>query len=343
MKILMIADPVIPVPPVGYGGTERGVEMMCRGLTNRGHQVHLMAGPGSKDYGGGLTIHRAPTDAYASRAARKIWFQRLLMKATRGIDVVINHGRLDYLEILYQTEIPIIHWFHNPLVGNELDFVTKRRSSDDHFVGISHSHVSADQAPYRFDVIYNAVDLESIPFSSAGESPPYVLFLGRLTPNKGVHVAIDAARRAGIRLMIAGNVPREKDAPDYFERQIQPHLGDDCEWIGPYDTTLRNKLLAGATALLFPIQWQEPFGNVMIEAMAAGVPVIATPKGSVPEVVVDGETGFLCDSVEEMVAAIPRVKTLSRERCRQHVAEKFSEPVFIGNVEKLLNKVVRKR
>lgn len=342
MKILVIADAVIPVPPVGYGGTERVVDMMCRGLVRHGHEVHLMAGPGSKDYGGGLTIHRAPTDAYPSRAFRKIWFQYLVMRAARGAKVVINHGRLDYLEALYRTDRPILHWLHNPLNGREADYVVSRRPSGDHFVGISHAQISANKAAGRFAVVYNAVDLETIPFCPAAASPPYLLFLGRLTRNKGVHLAIEVGRRAGMKLVIAGNVPRESDDPDYFETMVKPHLGPQCEWVGPYDSTRRNELLAGAGALIFPVQWMEPFGNVMVEAMAAGVPVIASRMASTPEVVAHGETGFLCASVEEMIAAVPLLKGISREKCRQRVAEHFSEPIHMAAVERLITTVLRK-
>lgn len=135
MKILVIADPVVPVPPVHYGGSERIVDMMCRGLIDRGHSVHLMAGPGSAIRGGRLTVHRMPSPAYASRAFRKIWFQVISLRACLGADLVINHGRLDYLEILYRTGKPIIHWFHVPLTGGEVPFVLRRRRRGVYFVG----------------------------------------------------------------------------------------------------------------------------------------------------------------------------------------------------------------
>ncbi len=313
---------------------------MCQGLVKRGHQVHLLAGPGSKDYGAGLTIHRTPSSGYYSRAYRKILFQFTALRAARGADVIINYGRLDYLESLYQTPKPIIHWFQNPLTGRETSYVLSRRKQGDHFVGISRSQVSGDPEAARFEVIYNAVDTAAIPFSPAPATPPYLLFLGRLTENKGVHTAIEAARRAGVKLVIGGNVPNEPGAAAYFETSIKPHLGPECEWIGPYDDSTRIKLVAGATALFFPIQWQEPFGIVMIEALAGGVPVIASRIASTPEVIAHGKTGFLCDSVEEMVAAIHRIKEISRSECRASVEARFSEPAFMHQVDELLRRVV---
>ena len=340
MKILVIADPHIPVPPVNYGGTERAAGLMCQGLVKRGHQVRLLAGPGSKDYGGGVTIHQPPSSAYFSRAYRKILFQFTALRAARAVDVVINYSRLDYLESLYRTRKPIIHWFQNPLTGDEVGYILSRRQQGDHFIGISRSQIADDPEAARFNVIYNAVDTETIPFSPVPATPPYLLFLGRLTENKGVHTAIEAARRAGIKLVIGGNIPNEPGAAAYFETSIKPHLGPLCEWIGPYDDSTRIKLVAGATALLFPIQWKEPFGIVMIEALASGTPVIASRIASTPEVITHGKTGFLCDSVEEMAAAIHRIKEISRSECRASVEEQFSEPAFMHQVDDLLTRVV---
>jgi glycosyltransferase involved in cell wall biosynthesis len=340
VKILVIADPHIPVPPINYGGAEREIDLMCQGLTKRGHEVHLMAGPGSKDYGGGLTIHHSPSSEYFSRVHRKIFFQFIASRAARGADIIINHGRLDYLEAFYRTKKPAIHWLHNPLTGSEVSFVLSRRSQGDCFVGVSHSQVASDPEAARFEVIYNAVDTEKIPFSPTPVTPPYLVFLGRLTENKGVHTAIEAARRARIKLIIGGNMPKELGAAAYFETSIKPHLGPECEWIGPYDEAVRLKLLSGATALLFPIQWNEPFGIVMIEALASGVPVIASRIASTPEVITEGKTGFLCDSTEDMVAAIHRIKEISRSQCRTEVEERFSEPAFIRQTEDLITRVV---
>src|SRR5262249_15176058 len=127
MKLLVVADPMVPVPPLNYGGSERIIDLMCRGLAQRRHRVHLIAGPGSRDYGGGLTIHRAPSSTFPSRAARKLWFQWIVCRAALNADIVINHARLDYLEILYRTRKPIIHWFHVPLNGREVPYVLSRR------------------------------------------------------------------------------------------------------------------------------------------------------------------------------------------------------------------------
>jgi glycosyltransferase involved in cell wall biosynthesis len=342
MRILIIADPHIPVPPVYYGGTERNVDLMCRGLVQRGHRVHLVAGPGSKDYGGGVTIHRAPTAAYLSRAVRKIWFQFLVLRASAGADVVINHGRLDYLEIMYRTKKPLIHWFHNPLIGLEVDYVTSRRRQGDHFVGISRFQVSEDVHATRFNVVYNAVNTDAIRFRPDPETPPYLIFLGRITRNKGVHLAIEAARRAGIRLVIAGNFTKEQGSAEYFETAVKPHLGPECTWLDQFTDEQKGRLLGGATAMLFPTQWKEPFGAVIPESLAAGTPVIAWRIAATPEIIEDGKTGFLCDSLWAMVSAIQNVRRISRRQCRSSAEQRFSEAAFMHQLDELIARAVAK-
>jgi glycosyltransferase involved in cell wall biosynthesis len=339
LKILMIADPFLPVPPVYYGGTERGVNLQCEWLAKRAYRVHLIAGPGSKDYGGGLTVHRAPSPAYYSRVYRKLLFQFIVLRAAMGADVIVNHGRVDYLDVIYRTKKPVIHWFHNPLTGREVSYILRRRRRGDHFVGLSRSHVAEDREAARFHVVHNARDIDSIPFCPDPATPPYVAFLGRLTRDKGVHLAIEVARRAGIKLLIGGNIPNEPGAADYFAAEVKPHLGPGCEWIGPYDNMTRAKILPKATALLFPIKWNEPFGSVMIEALAGGVPVIASRLASASEVIMHGKTGFLCDSVEDMVTAIHRIKEISRRACRADAEERFSEAPYIRQLEQLLDHV----
>ncbi|MGA3007330.1 MAG: glycosyltransferase, partial [Opitutaceae bacterium] len=229
---------------------------------------------------------------------------------------------------------------HNNLNRHDTRNISNYRRRPIHFVGLSRSHVSAHPEAENFRVIHNARDLDTLPFSPAPAVPPYLVFLGRLTRDKGIHRAIEIARQAGLKLVIGGNIPQEPGAVDFFEMEIKPRLGPACEWIGPYDNSIRAKILPGATALLFPIQWQEPFGSVMIEALACGVPVIASRMASTPEVITHGETGFLCDSTAEMVAAVHRINEISRRRCRAEAEQRFGETAFMNQLEKLLHEAV---
>ncbi len=336
MRILMIADPFVPVPPVTYGGSERDVDIQCRGLLERGYSVHLLAGPGSKNYGGRLTVHHAPNSALASRAVRKIWFQFLSLRHAAKADVIVNHGRLDYLEAVYRTKKPVIHWFHTPLTGREVSYVLSRRRSGDTFVALSRSHCAEDSHARRFKVVFNPVELSTIPYYAQPLQPSYLLFLGRAISSKGVHLAIEVAKRTGKKLVIGGILPNEPGAAAFFEQVIKPQLGPNCEWVGPYDNEKRARLLAGASALLFPIQAPEAFGLVMVEAMAAGVPVIAWRRASTPEVVEEGKTGFLCDSVDEMEVAVGQIGLIDRAECRRSMERRFSVASHLDRLELLL-------
>jgi glycosyltransferase involved in cell wall biosynthesis len=325
---LVIADPHIPVPPQVYGGVERIVANLCKGLSQLGHKVHLLAAPGSGDYGGGLTTHRPPGRSLASRAYRKLLFRRLAASAAREADLVINFGRLDYFAGLLHGRQPLICWFQNPVPQSEIDYVLARRPdvASITFVGVSHSQIDGLETAGRARVIHNVADTDILTFRAQPDTPPYVAFLGRLTRNKGVHLAIAAARSAGVRLVIAGNVSQEAGGEKYFETEVRPHLGAGCEWIGPVNDEQKAVLLGGATALLFPAQWKEPFALVVPESLACGTPVIAWNIASTPEAVREGKTGYLCRSLEEMVVAIGKVCSgeIDRRVCRYDAEARFS-------------------
>ena len=340
MRVLVVADPHIPVPPVGYGGTERIAHLLCEGLASRGHAVNLIAGVGSHAYGGRLMTHTPPTAGRLSRAYHKLRFQPLVLRAARNADVVVTHGRPDYLWAVYRTRTPVVVQFQNPVDQEQIDAVSRHRRDRIRFVGISRDQVSGLVPADRIDVIYNAAATDRLPLRPKPAYPPYLAFLGRLTPNKGVHLAIDAARKAGLPLVLAGNrSDHEPGAEGYFETSIQPHLGPMVEWIGPVDDAGKAELLGGATALLFPIQWREPFGIVMAESLACGCPVIGWRSGSVPEVVTDGKTGFVVDSVKGMVAAIGRVGEIDRSACRRAAEERFSPNVLVDGYVNVFKKL----
>lgn len=327
MRILIIVDPENPVPPTFYGGIERVADLFAAEFTRLGHTVDLLAGPQSKCYGSGrLYIHIPPSNNKLSRARRKIQFQLQSILASNGCDVVCNFGRFDYLESLLYLKVPIVQIFENPIDQLQVDFAEQRVRGKIIFQCISsHQHQSV-----RFTspsiVIPNPIDTSR--YSLGDGDGGYLAFLGRLTFNKGVDVAIKAARMVSKPLLIAGPVPNESGAMDFFKHQVQPHLfSGQARWIGTIDDEVKQHLLGRAEALLFPIRWDEPFGIVMTESLACGTPVIATNRASTPDVIMDGLNGFLCSPQEPdplvFAKAISRLSSINRKHCRADVESRF--------------------
>lgn len=228
---------------------------------------------------------------------------------------------------------------HGPVGGEPGDYLACLGNS------VEVVAISAAQAQRRPDInwiatVHNSVDVASFPLG-AGDGE-YVLFLGRFNPDKGAHVAIDAARAAGRHILLAGklNEPAERD---YFEREIRPRLGRDAQYVGEADASTKRELYAGAEALVFPVYWEEPFGLVMIEAMACGTPVVALRRGSVPEVVQHGRTGFVLDHPDQLPSAIRVASELDRKDCRSHVEKNFDAPVMVSGYEAVYRTLVEGR
>jgi glycosyltransferase involved in cell wall biosynthesis len=190
--------------------------------------------------------------------------------------------------------------------------------------------------------VYNGIDPTTYEFHPTPDSPPYLAFLGRLSPEKGPHLAIEIAKRSGWHLKIAGKI----DAVDqeFYETELRPHIdGTQIEYLGEANHVQKSIVMGGAVATLFPITWREPFGLVMIESMVTGTPVIALDMGATSEVIADGESGFLCHSVEECVAAIDKAKQLDRLLVRQYVLEHFTAKQMADGYEAIYNQLLSER
>ena len=340
MRILLIVDPENPVPPCQYGGTERVADLLAQEWSRRGCIVDLMAGLGSRSYSGRLHLHRPPSSSYPSRVRRKLQFQLQSLWAARDCDVVCNFGRFDYLEALLRLGKPVLHTFHNPIDQAQVDAAEQRaRSAPVLFHCISSHQYSQADFHLPTAVIPNPIDPGQ--YREGAGDCGYLAFLGRLTHNKGVDVAIRAARQAGFPLLLAGPVPEEPGAQAFFEAEVQPALRrGEAQWLGLLDDAGKQELLGRARALLFPIRWDEPFGLVMTEALACGTPVIATRRASTPEVIRHGITGFLCDPAEPdpgaFVEAIRRLPQLDRRQCRLDVMRRFSVEEIGGRLLRVL-------
>lgn len=323
MRIGLLAPPWIPIPPPAYGGIERVVALQAAGLAAAGHDVTLVAAPGSAIPGVRVV---SPLDALPAQIgmATDEWRHVLGgLDALSGVDMVIDHsGPLGAL-LSAQGPVPALHVVHGSLEGELLGIYDAlyAREPQLRLVAISRSQrQAAPHLPFA-GVCYNAVDVESVPFRARSEG--YLAFLGRMAPEKGAAEAIVLARDAGLPLLIAAKC-REPVERAYFERAVAPHLGPDVVFLGELGREATYDFLSRAAALLFPISWREPFGMVLVEAMACGTPVLATNRGAVSEIVRDGVTGFVRNTTAELATTIGRIGEIDRAACRSHVADHFS-------------------
>lgn len=336
MRIGLLAPPWIPVPPPAYGGIERVVALQAAGLAAAGHDVTLVAAPGSAVPGVRVV---SPLDALPAQIgmATDEWRHVLGgLDALSGVDTVIDHsGPLGAL-LSTQGTVPALHVVHGSLENELLGLYNGlvARAPQLQLVAISRSQrQAAPHLPFA-GVCYNAIDVEAVPFRASAEG--YLAFLGRMAPEKGAAEAIALARDAGLPLLIAAKC-REPAEQAYFERAITPHLGPDVVFLGELGREATYDFLSRAAALLFPISWREPFGMVLVEAMACGTPVLATNRGAVAEIVRDGVTGFVRDTTAELALMINRIGEIDRAACRRHVADHFSSAALVRSYDTLLH------
>jgi glycosyltransferase involved in cell wall biosynthesis len=337
MHIAIIADPRIPVPPPLYGGIERIVDMLVRGLVERGHDVTLFAHADSDvpcrhvSYGG--TEPQRLIDTLRNTASvSRLGFQRP--------DVVHNFGRLAYVGPLIPLSLPKIMSYQRSPPVDRVQTAGRLAAEGSFAVTGCSKHITDQVRPYvPAETVYNGVPLDTYDFQVRVDDEAPLVFLGRIAPIKGPHTAVDVARRSGRQLVIAGNVP--DDHTSFFRERIEPHVdGEQIQYLGPVNDEEKNELLGRAAAFLMPIEWEEPFGIVMAEAMACGTPVIGTPRGAVPEVVEDGVTGFIGETTEELAVAVGRVGELSRSKTRERCERLFSDRAIVEAYESLYENMV---
>ena len=318
LRVGMLAPIAWRTPPRHYGPWERVVSLLTEGLVARGLDVTLFATADSETSARLLAV--CPTGYEEDRTLdAKVWESLHIATAfehAAQFDLIHNH--FDFLPLTYTglVDTPVvttIHGFSSPrILPAYLQYNGKT-----HYVAIS----KADRRPELdyIATVYHGIDIER--FTYREQAGDYLVFFGRIHPDKGVVEAIEIARRVGRRLVIAGIV---QDAA-YFRAHVEPRIdGEQVRYVGSVGPEQRDSLLGGALALLHPIQFEEPFGLAVIEAMACGTPVIAFSRGSLPELIRDGEHGFLVESVDAAVDAIARLATIDRRACRTWVEQHFS-------------------
>ncbi|HEY4257664.1 MAG TPA: glycosyltransferase family 4 protein [Candidatus Udaeobacter sp.] len=342
MRIAQVSPLIESVPPKHYGGTERIVSYLTEELVSSGHEVTLFAS--------GDSVTKARLIAPCRRSLRKnerckdpVAREVLLLDhvVERASEFDVIHFHTGYLHFPISRYLPVPHLttLHGRLDIPDLVPVFDR-FRDEPLISIS----NAQRQPLHWAnwqaTIYHGLPKDLFRFYPGGGD--YLAFLGRISPEKGADRAIEIAKRVGMPLKIAAKVDRADRR--YFKKVVEPLLNDSgVEWVGEISDQQKNEFLGNAYALLFPIDWPEPFGLVMIEAMACGTPVIAYERGSVPEVMENGVTGFVVRELEEAVEATRRVHDVSRARCREVFENRFIATRMANDYMAVYEQIVRQR
>jgi glycosyltransferase involved in cell wall biosynthesis len=341
LRIAIVAPPWFHVPPDGYGGIEAIVADVVDGLVGRGHEVCLVAAGrrGTQAQHFFTSYDEPPSERLGEPLAEVLHAATSTQALAEFEPDVVHDNTLAGPLTAELRRVPTVVTTHGSVTG-EAGRYLETLGDAVQLVAISDAQRRAAPDLNWVARVHNAVDVDSFPVGKGRDG--YLLFLGRFCPDKGAHLAIDAARAAGWSLVLAGklNEPAERE---YFEEAVRPRLGRGVTYVGEADAEMKRELYGAASALVFPICWEEPFGLVMIEAMACGTPVIAFRRGSVPEVVESGVTGFVVDGPDEMVAAIGRVGELDRAACRRRVEQHFDLPVMVDGYERVFRQLADRR
>ncbi|MHB1586194.1 MAG: glycosyltransferase family 4 protein [Acidiferrobacteraceae bacterium] len=323
MKIAQVAPLFESVPPRFYGGTERIVSYLTEDLVRRGHEVTLYASADSKT---SATLVSACPKALRldDRIPEPAPYQAIqlgqILRDAADYDIIHFHNEYFHLPASLSRGLPFVHTMHHRSDAPELRALFEMFPKTP-MISVSHAQQAAlPGVSWRGSVLHGLPE-HLLECNLAPQ--PYLAFLGRISIEKQVHHAVEIARRAGLPLKIAAKLDREHDG--YYETVVRPLLSTPgVEYVGELGDSDKQDFLGHASALLFPINWPEPFGLVMIEALACGTPVIAYPRGSVREVVRDGVTGWIVDGIDEAVAAVQRLDEIDRAQCRADFVTRFS-------------------
>jgi glycosyltransferase involved in cell wall biosynthesis len=342
MKLLLTCDPLIPVPPVTYGGIERIVDSLLRFYRADGHEVALLA---HADSTAPVDTRFAWADARIAGTGPTLRNALALRRAVQEFrpDVVHSFSRLGYLLPTLATRQRVVMSYQRHTGGRQLALAARLGGRTLRFTGCS-EFICQMGRPQGGDwtAVPNFVELEKFTFVPRVPADAPLVFLSRVDDIKGPDLAIAIARRAGRRLLIAGNHATSGRQADFFRREVEPHLGrDGVEWIGEVDDVRKNELLGRATAMIVPIRWNEPFGIVFPEALACGTPVITCARGALPEIVQPGRTGFFITDVDDGVAAVQRLAEVDRAACRLDAEQRFSLATVAPRYMELYHSLMR--
>lgn len=342
MRIAQVAPIIESVPPEKYGGTERVVHALTEELVRMGHDVTLFASGDSQTSAKLVSVYPKAlrTVKLKNLYGANSWSLLnigLAYKMQDQFDIIHDHNNYLSLPAANISTTPVILTIHgafNPSVKdifeqlNNVNIVTISKSQSQPLPNLNY-----------IGNVYHGLDMEDYPFSDQDEG--YLLFVGRISIEKGVHHIIDVSQRLNLPLIIAAKLNSWKTDMQYFEEYIEPHLNDKIRWVGEVTESERNKLMSKALCFLNPVTWREPFGLTVIEAMACGCPVIAFSNGSMPEIIKDGKTGFLVEDVRGMVKAVKKINKIDRSYCRKFALRKFSAKKMAQQYVEIYKKIIQ--
>jgi glycosyltransferase involved in cell wall biosynthesis len=342
MRIAVLSPVWFPVPPTGYGGIEWVVWLLADGLVEAGHDVTLFAAGDSRTHAKLAAVYETAPSELIGRTWQDLRHALHCFEKQDEFDMINDHSGLLAANIGGALRTPFVHTVHGPLNGEPgIAYEQLSRISP----GVGLISISMNQRKPLPDLNWvgncpNALDFSVYPFRP--DKGEYLLFLGRMSPDKGCHRAVAVAMEAGVPLKIAGKM-REPKEREYFEQLVRPHLSADIEYLGEVTHGEKVELLQHARATLFPIEWEEPFGLVMIESMACGTPVIGTRWGAVPEVIEHGRSGIIVDDWRNFPAALDEADRLESVELRSYAEERFSRERMVADYVDAYDRAIAQR
>src|SRR5581483_409484 len=340
LRIAQIAPLAYRLPPAKYGGTERVIHSLTEALVDRGHDVTIFAAGTSQTRAKLVSVFPKSLRELNITDPKEVTFANLLnignaFSMQDQFDIIHDHMNPLSLAIANISLTPVVSTIHGAISP-----VNKRvyeKFDKPNLVSISKAQTSHFPTIETIANVYNGLPLKHYPFTTTQKG--YLLFVGRFFKDKGAHYAISVAKELKLPLILAAKL--EKRDEKYFKEYVEPHLGKDgIEWVGEVNEEERNKLMSQALCFLHPGTWAEPFGLTLIEAMACGCPVIAFNRGSIPEVIEDGKTGFVVNTEKEMIEAVKKATTLDRSYCRNYVLDNFNEDLMAKRYEDVYYKIL---
>ncbi|TKJ28158.1 MAG: glycosyltransferase [Chloroflexi bacterium B3_Chlor] len=347
MRVAMVAPPWFKIPPEGYGGIEVIIHLLVEGLIDKGHEVSLCTISASSSR---ASIHRIFDDEMKSYLdAPPSSFLNIALTHSlacykeiprEGADIIHDHTWKEGLLAAAFIDIPVVHTVHGPFdEENERFYRLFKGSERMHFVTISDFHQACLPGLNYAGTVYNGILFDKYPFSEDKED--FFFYIGRFNEEKAPHLACEVAKELGARLILAGKVHEEEER-SYFDRRIIPYLSSDIQFIGELGHWSKEKmhLFSRAKGYLYPIQWEEPFGITMVEAMACGTPVVTFKRGAAPEIVAHEVTGFVVETMDEFIEAVKQVGEIDAQKCRERAESMFTARTMVDGYERVYKRVL---